>query len=303
MAADQGRTCLVVSTDPAHSLGDIFDRPVGSTETLLADHLWGLEIDPEAEAEQHIRTVKDQMKRLVHARLYDEIDRQLDLARLSPGATEAALLERVALLMGDEGARFDLLIFDTAPSGHTLRLLSLPEVMGAWMDGLLRHRERSARLSSVLSHLGRKQPKGDDLSLIDGVGDLPGGTMTAEINDVLQRRRRVFLVARERLCDNIMTAFLLILNADKLSILESRKIVNLLSRFNVDVSGLVVNRVLPEGAKGEFLSARRQQEHAYRAEIDRVFHHLPRIVVPLLEHDVHGIDSLRRIGEFLTRTS
>ena len=75
------------------------------------------------------------MKQLVHPRLYDEIDRQLDLASHAPGASEAALLERVAELMGDGGTQFDLVIFDTAPSGHTVRLLSLPEAMGAWTDG------------------------------------------------------------------------------------------------------------------------------------------------------------------------
>ena len=150
-AAEEGQTCLLVSTDPAHSLGDIFETAIGDRRTQLVDRVWGLEIDPDAEATRHIETVKSQMKQLVHPRLYDEIDRQLDLTSYAPGASEAALLERVAELMGDGGIGFDLVIFDTAPSGHTVRLLSLPEVMGAWTDGLLRHRERSSRLGSALS--------------------------------------------------------------------------------------------------------------------------------------------------------
>ena len=302
IAADRGRTCLVVSTDPAHSLGDIFDTRIGGHQTSLGDNLWGLEIDPDAEADRHIGTVKNQMKRLVHPRLYDEVGRQLDLARHAPGATEAALLERVAVLMGEVGSRFDIVIFDTAPSGHTVRLLSLPAVMGAWTDGLLRHRERSAGLSSALRHLGGGRVKGDDLSLIEGAEDYTRGTQEAEINDVLQRRRRVFLVAQERLLDTTMTAFLLVVNADKLSILESQKMAELLSRFNVSVSGVVVNRVLPDEAGGEFLEARRRQEDAYRQEIDQVFAHLPRVVVPLLDRDVHGLDTLRRVGKLITRS-
>ena len=105
-AAAQGRTCLLVSTDPAHSLGDIFDATIGETETALDTGLWGLEIDPDRHAERHVDTVKAQMKALVHPRLYDEIDRQLDLAKHAPGASEAALLERVAELMGEAGSRF-----------------------------------------------------------------------------------------------------------------------------------------------------------------------------------------------------
>ena len=87
--------------------------------------------------------------------MYDEIDRQLELARHSPGAMEAALLERMADLMGDARSRFDLLIFDTAPSGHTIRLLSLPELMAAWSDGMLGHRDRSRRLGELLSMFGK----------------------------------------------------------------------------------------------------------------------------------------------------
>ena len=302
-AATRGRACLVVSTDPAHSLGDIFDTPIGETETPLAERLWGLEIDPDRHADQHIETVKAHMKELVHPRLYDEIDRQLDLAKHAPGATEAALLERVAELMGDNGSRFDLVVFDTAPSGHTVRLLSLPEVMGAWTDGLLRHRQRSSRLSAALKHLGRGSAKGDDLSMIDQPDDYSDDEIARRLNDTLQTRRRKFLVARDRLLDSTTTAFLLVVNPDKLSILESRRVVELLRRFQIDVTSIVVNRVLPpdfdEDVTNPFLVARRQQEQAYRREIDEVFGTFARVVVPLLERDIHGIESIRAIGRVL----
>ncbi len=301
-AAAHGRTCLLVSTDPAHSLGDIFDTPIGETETALESGLWGLEIDPDRHADRHIETVKAQMKALVHPRLFDEIDRQLDLAKHAPGASEAALLERVAELMGEAGSRFDLVVFDTAPSGHTVRLLSLPEVMGAWTDGLLRHRQRSSRLSAALRHLGGGAVKGDDLSMIDGAQDYSDDDVAGQLNDVLQTRRRKFLVARDRLLDASTTAFLLVVNPDKLSILESRKVVELLRRFQIDVSRIVVNRVLPDvdaEVTNEFLEARRQQEREYRREIEQVFATYAKVVVPLLSRDVHGIESIRAIGRLL----
>ena len=297
-AAERGRTCLVVSTDPAHSLGDIFDRAIGDAETTLAPGLTGLEIDPDQAAAAHIATVKERMKTLVHPRLYDEVDRQLDLAAHAPGATEAALIERVAELMALAGERFDLVVFDTAPSGHTVRLLSLPEVMGAWIDGLLRHRERSSRLGAMLGHLGGERRHGDELSLIDQHADHPQGSPEARINDVLQARRRKFVVARERLLDTAGTAFLLVVNPDRLSILESRRIVDTLARFDVPVSSLVVNRVLPDtmDAAGAFIDARRAQERAYLREIEEVFAALPRTLIALRPDDVHGLDALRAVG-------
>ena len=300
-AADRGRRCLLVSTDPAHSLGDIFERDVGPRPRSLEPNLWGLEIDPDAEAGRHIDAVKTQMKALVHPRLYDEIDRQLDLARYAPGSAESALLERIAALMGSSGEEYDVVVFDTAPSGHTVRLLSLPEVMGAWMDGLLRRRERAGRLSAALKHLGGGQFKGDDLSLIDEPRDQPPDSRDAQIHERLQARRRTFLVARERLVDPATTSFLLVVNTDKLSILESRRVADLLGRFDVGVWGVVVNRVLPEDAEGAFLDARRAQERVYRAEIDRDFAQLPRVSVPLLDSDVRGVPALRRMGALLDR--
>ena len=299
VAAERGRRCLLVSTDPAHSLGDLFDREIGKSQRVLQPNLTALEIDPDAEAEQHIAAVKGQMKRLVHARLYDEIDRQMDLARHAPGAAEAALLERVAELMGDAGQGYDLVIFDTAPSGHTVRLLSLPEVMGAWTDGLLRHRQRSDRFSTVLAGLGGGRVKGDDLSLIDEAADHEAGSRDARINKILQARRRKFLVARERLLDPAVTAFLLVVNADKLAIMESRKVRQLLARFDVLVTALIVNRLIPDDAGGDFLRQRRDQETAYRQEIDEIFGDLPRIAVPLLPHDVQGLDTLRQLGSLI----
>ena len=302
-AAERGRTCLLVSTDLAHSLGDIFETTIGDVQTPLVNGVIGLEIDPDAEAARHIQTVKDHMKGLVHPRLYDEIDRQLDLASYAPGASEAALLERVAELVGDDGSRFDLVIFDTAPSGHTVRLLSLPEIMGAWTDGLLRHRERSSRLGSALKNLGGGRVKGDDLSMIESAQDHPDDSMGARLNDVLQTRRRKFLVARDKLLDTTTTAFLLVVNPDKLSILESRKIVELLGRFKMDVSAVVVNRVLPDNAdiSGGFFEARREQEQAYCREIDAAFSEIPRVVVPLLRRDVHGLEPLRELGRRLAQ--
>ena len=106
-------------------------------------------------------------------------------------------------------------------------------------------------------------------------------------------------MARERLLDRTATAFLLVVNADKLSILESRRVGDLLARFGVGIQGVVVNRVLPGTAGGEFLAARRAQESAYRAEIDQLFARLPRVAVPLLERDVHGAETLRRVGAAL----
>ncbi len=236
------------------------------------------------------------MKRLVHPRLFDEIDRQLDLARLAPGTMEAALLERVAEVMTLAGREYDRVIFDTAPTGHTVRLLSLPDIMAAWTDGLLGHRERSARLGSALRHLGGGRVRGDELSRLETAADHEAGSRDAQLDDLLQTRRRKFIRAREQLLDRTRTAFVSVLNPDRLSVLETVRAHEVLRRFKIPVSALVVNRVLPDEADGAFLAARRQQEARYLSEIDRVLAGIPQVRVPLLPDDVHDLDTLRALG-------
>lgn len=297
-AAAHGRRCLVVSTDPAHSLGDVFDRTIGGDVTPLGERLWGLEIEPEVEANRHITSVITEMKRLVHPRMYDVVQTQLDLARDAPGTVEAALLERMAELMAEAGPRFDLVVFDTAPTGHTLRLLALPELMSAWTDGLLRHRERSSKLSAVLERFGGAPAStGDYLSNVAGVAD----DRQQRLQDLLEARQRKLRLARDLLLDRTAAAFLLVLNADKLSLLESRKALESLERARIPVAAAIVNRLTPEDADGEFAAARRRREAVHREEIARVFSHLPRIDVPLLPDDVTGLDKLARLGRMLVR--
>lgn len=304
-AADSGKRCLLVSTDPAHSLGDIFAREIGQRETRLAPHLSGLEIDPDIEADRHIERVKAHMRDLVRPELYGEVSRQMDLARSAPGAVEAALLERVADLIAEGLEQFDLVIFDTAPTGHTLRLLSLPEVMAAWTDGLLRHRERSERLGGVLERLGGKRHRSgvDELSYIDQAGGRSGRKQEddtpSRIEAMLLDRRRKFHRARRTLLDASHTAFIMVLTPERLPILETRKALALLGALRVPVAALIVNRIIPETADGHFLETRRRQEAEHVREIEAAFPDLPKHFLPLLERDVVGIDTLRQIGALL----
>jgi arsenite-transporting ATPase len=301
--AENGRRVLVVSTDPAHSLGDVFKVDVGDTPRPLAPGLRGLELDPDAQLDKYLADVKQSMRQMVQPSMYHEIDRQVELARSSPGAEEAALLERVAGLMTAESSDYDVIVFDTAPTGQTLRLLSLPEIMAAWTDGLLRHREKSDEMAGVLARVKSALPhrRGDDLSHFEQHTE-GGDSRFAEIRDRLLERRRVFGQARRILLDREATAFVLVLIPERLPVLETRRAVEALEHFHIPVAGLVVNRVLPEGSLGPFLEARREQERHYLAQIREHLGRLPSVQVPLFTSDVGGLEPLREVARYLFAT-
>lgn len=297
--AEQGERTLLISTDPAHSLSDLFDRQIGDDETGIVAGLWALEIDPETEVDRYLRSVKRNLRELVRPEMYPDIDSQIELTRRSPGAQEAALLERMSRIMIDAPERYDRLIFDTAPTGSTLRLLSLPEVMTAWMEGLLERRERSESFRESLRGLWtEKEGEGGRDEASDEAG--PSEDERARrIREVLTARRRRFSKARRILEDPGRCAFVLVVLPEKLAVLEGERAYRTLSDAKIPVTAVVVNRVLPEGSLGEFLERRRQQEAEYLDEIDRRFGDLPRIRVPLLEEDVGGVEGLEVVARHL----
>ena len=293
IAAARDLRCLLVSTDPAHSLSDIFEKPVTHRTTALSPGLWGLEIDPDRVADKHIETIKYNMRSLVRPAMYDQIDKQMNLARLAPGMVESAMLERLSELMIDSQDAYDLVIFDTAPTGHTLRLLSLPEIMTAWTDGLLNQHKRSADLGNVLGRLDQESAKRPT----DGQPQLAQNAASNDqrnqrIRSLLLQRIRKFRRARRLLLDSGQSAFILVLNPEKLPLMESQKAYQALQQMRIPVQLLIVNRVLPDSADGDFLSIRRWQEAEYLAEIKNSFQSLKRCYIPLLSRDVHGLESL-----------
>ena len=299
--ADSGEKILLVSTDPAHSLGDLFETSVGDRKREIVPGLHALEIDPGQEVEKYLARVKSTMRHYVQPAMYSEIERQIELTRHSPGAEEAALMDRVTTLMQEGATSHDRIIFDTAPTGHTLRLLALPEIMAAWTTGLLKSRERSDSLGKAVDRLrGREQASGDELAWFDDVKEEVTDERTQKVQEVLLERQRRFSKARRLLLDPEITAFILVLIPEKLPILESEKTHAVLRQHKIPVAGLVVNRTLPENqVLGEFLESRRSQEAEYLEQIERVFSKLPRVRIPLLSRDVQGINALREIAQHL----
>ena len=294
LAAQRGKKCLLISTDPAHSLGDAFDRAIGDNITRLAPGLDGLELDPDREVEQHLDRVSAQLKRFTKPEMFGEIERQMRLTRQSPGAQEAAMLEAIAKVIEQGQQDYDLLIFDTAPTGHTLRLLSLPEAMAAWTQGLLKANENSEKLAGVLSHLTPKAGRDVDNPMEDPADYATAGMdeRSKAITETLLNRQRLLQRTRSIFCDATQTALLFVLTPEKLPILETARAVDALREERLPLAGLVVNRILPATADGEFLAQRRQQEQQYLREIEERFSQLQRYPLYLLPTDVQGLEGL-----------
>ena len=211
-------------------------------------------------------------------RILKEANRQIDLAATMPGAEEVALFDRMGGLIRGEDQRFDLIVFDTAPTGHTLRLIRMPELMEAWIKAL----SRSRRAMFGVDQDDKQDP------------------IMMPLNERLERLRML----RARLVSGRTTGFVLVLIPERLPIEETARAIEQLDEAGVKVGGLVVNRVLPDtssdrvsqrpSSPGSGLPARRSRAASHRTPIVRV---------PQLESDVYGMAALDRVSRLLLASS
>ncbi|MBP1968287.1 arsenite-transporting ATPase [Virgibacillus natechei] len=277
-SAQAGHKTLLVSTDPAHNLGHIFSQTIGGKTTEVSINLSALEIDPDIETDKYIKGVKENIKGTVQTSMMEEVHRQLDTAKASPGADEAALFDKLITIILEERDNFDKIIFDTAPTGHTIRLLSLPELMGVWIEGLLKKRQKTNE--NYASLLNDGEPVEDP------------------IYDVLRTRQERFSKAREILLDGKETGFIFVVNPERLPILETKKAIELLDNYHLHVKTLIVNKVLPDNADGDFLVRRREHEKQYVSMIKDTFQKQELIYVPLFSHDITNKQQLKDFSTY-----
>lgn len=281
--ARTGDKTLVVSTDPAHSLADIFGITIGPEIKMLEDNLYGLEIDAEIESKKYIDKVKGQLPKGISPVIIEEIQRQIDAAYVSPGSEEAAIFDKFVEIVEERGQEYDRIIFDTAPTGHTLRLLSLPELLGGWMDSLISKRKQALGLMKMI-HAGNQIKK-------EEIENDP-------ILSLLEKRRLKMEKAREILIDNENMEFVFVLNPEKLPIVETKKAIDVLVKYRIPVGGVVVNRIIPEEfcRDNEFWGKRKVVEKQYMDIIGSEFKDMVLTVLPLLDEDVKG-DTLNIVAD------
>ncbi|EJN60007.1 ArsA family ATPase [Halogranum rubrum] len=233
--ANAGLDTLVVSTDPAHSTSDVFDQQFSDTPQPVdgVQRLWAMEIDPDDEVERHLMETKRALGDQVSAGMVNEIDRQIEMAHQTPGAYESALFDRFIEVMR-ESDEYDRVVFDTSPTGGTLRLLSLPAFLEGWIERLLMKRKQSVKLFERAA-IGNNEPR----RMMDG----------DPIIARLEARKEQFEFAGRVLRDE--AAFFLVVNPDELSIRETRRAVERLHDYGLDVQGLVVNKLSPEPGEDE----------------------------------------------------
>jgi arsenite-transporting ATPase len=267
---------LLVSTDPAHSLADCLGQEIGDEIVRVdgAANLYALEISAEKTLERFKQDYRREMRRILETVAGIEHlavrERERLLSLPVPGADEVMGLKGLMDLM--EKGKFEKYILDTAPTGHALRLLSMPNVFDEWINAFYNLREKHRFHEKAFS-----KPDRADGFLI------ALKTSTARLRNLLRAETAEFVV---------VTA------AERLVIEETKDLVSKLLEFGIHVRHLIVNKLFPN-LDSDFARLRREQEQKLVEEIRSTFSHLEIAEVCLQPTEPRGIEIVRRFASLL----
>lgn len=277
--ARMNKKTLIISTDPAHSLGDSFDRLIKHVATPITQNLEAIEIDPDKAMEEYKDKMSQQQKYNDALSMFSD---QLDVMSSSPGIDEVAAFEKFMEYMTSD--EYDVVIFDTAPTGHTLRLLSFPEMMDSWMGKLIKTKTQLGQMASkfknIIPFMGSDEENQEEM---------------AELN----KTKEQILKARAVLRDPSRTSFKTVLIPEEMSIIESGRAMEALHKYDINTDGIIVNKIQPDNNHCEFCKARREIQEKRLKTIEEEFEGQIIARIPLQAHEVRGIDQLYEICDLL----
>ncbi|MFP3456516.1 ArsA family ATPase [Psychrobacter sp. SIMBA_152] len=296
--ASQQQKTLIVSTDPAHSLGDVLNVRLNNERTVISPYLDAIELNPDVIVDEHFAQVERTIKAYANPDMMPKIREHLRLSKSAPGAQEAAMLESMCHhLVEAADAGYEHIIFDTAPTGHTLRLLVLPEMMGAWTDGLLAQQRRQAKLRSVATHLDSHNQKNNQKQSTQK-NDV-ANPFAAKKSDrweqavsVLEKRKQLFRQAGLLLHDRTQTAIVLVMTADVLPLAETKRAIEQLEDSKLMPAAIVINQLISTMQSDEFWRRRAERQQHLLQDIEQSFTKHPLYPIYLQQTDVRGTDAL-----------
>ena len=275
--ARAGLRTLVISTDPAHSLSESLELPLGPDPQPAGDRLWAQQVSAQEEMERHWAGVQEWLGELFLARGLDHISAQ-ELT-VPPGTDELFSLLRIK--SAHEADRWDVIVVDCAPTGETLRLLSFPEVARWWIDKVFPFERQILAAAGPIAR-----------SLLDI--PLPTHAVFADI----QRLSEDLIAMNEILRDRSRATVRLVMNPERMVIGEAMRTFTYLNLYGYLTDAVVVNRVFPSQV-GRYFAAWRRLQGQHLELVHSSFAPVPVLTAPYFDQEVVGAEMLDRLADAL----
>jgi arsenite-transporting ATPase len=282
--AKKGKRVLVFSVDPQASLTDIFEKDIfGKGPTEIMPNLYAQEIDADRRVKDYQQEIRQKIFDMYGMdKIPDEIESYIQAAAAEPAMEESAIFDQVVDIVVKGG--YDYYIYDLVPLGHALYYLSMASVYDAWIGKITNLREQMREYDQVAAVIRREKELDED----------------AILNELLYIKDRINK-SSSILTDKKKTAFFFVLTAEEMVIKDTMKAADLFSKFDVPLSGYIMNRVLPATLKSqnipEYLKNRLAMQDHYLKVIDTTFGKQILASVPEMERDVTGLPMIEKMAK------
>ncbi|KAL8862656.1 MAG: hypothetical protein Q9178_001154 [Gyalolechia marmorata] len=279
------KSVLLISTDPAHNLSDAFSQKFGKEARLIDGftNLSAMEIDPNGSIQDLLKEGGEGAEQAMQE-MGGIGSMMQDLAFSIPGVDEAMSFAEV--LKQVKSLSYELIIFDTAPTGHTLRFLQFPTVMEKALAKLW---QLSTQFGPMLN------------SVIGARGGLPGGQQLDEVLAKMESLRETIGEVNTQFKNADMTTFVCVCIPEFLSLYETERMIQELTSYQIDTHAIVVNQLLfPKKSNDcEQCNARRKMQKKYLEQIEELYDEFNVVKMPLLVEEVRGKEKLESFSEML----
>lgn len=273
--AELGYRTVVVSTDPAHSLGDSFEVRIGSQLTLLAPNLWGQEIDLLTQMDQYWGRVQSYLQTLFAWQGMASL--VAEETAVLPGMEELASLMQITALA--ESGNYDVIIIDAAPTGSTLQLLSFPDMARWYIEKIFPFQRKTIQLARPVMKRFSDIP-------------LPDDNVFASIEELVVYLERT----SELLSDANVSSVRVVLNPEKMVIKEAQRAYTYLNLYGYAVDAVVCNRIFPQQLTDSFFNGWKNAQAENLQLVREGFYPLPLLEVPFFEREVAGMAMLQQMA-------
>ncbi len=284
--AKQGKKVLVFSVDPQASLSDIFQRDIfGKGAVEIMPNLFAQEID----ADQRIKAYQAEIRKKIFDmygfdKIPDEIESYIQAAAAEPAMEESAIFDEVVDIV--VAGQYDYYIYDLVPLGHALYYLSMASVYDEWIERITKLREDMRQYEEMAAQISRDKEVEEDMILKE-----------------LQYIKHRIGTSSSILTDRQKTAFFFVVIPEEMILIDTQKAAQLFAKFNVPLSGYVVNRVIPESLASqeipEYLRNRLAMQKGHLKKIDELFGNEVLARIPEFERDITGLPMIEKMAEAL----
>ena len=287
----KGYKTLIVSIDPAHNLGDVFEVKLNDKPKQIAENLYALELDMEKLIKAYLKHLEENLKHMYRYLTVINLEKYFEVLRFSPGIEEYATLEAIREIL-QRGEEWDIIIFDTPPTGLTLRVLALPEIALIWTKKLIEIRKKILEKRRAIENI-----QGERKFVIEGEEyKLPSREEEDPVMKELKQYKAEITFVRNVITNPKKSSTIAVMNPEMLPLYETERAYEALRKFKIPFNLMVVNKVIELEEGVPRIRVKMETQRKVLEEIGKKFKGIDIVTVPMFEEEPRGLKWLEKVG-------